>query len=183
MDPDGLPRLVGADRVLGSLRRAGALSEGISLEDMTRAAASSKPAVHQRAGLPAPFWLRCQAQSRVTMQFSTETRPSTGRRWTRRVAHGGSPPLLAGAIPRPAPVSARRCWPAPCPTTTTTQSWPGLVTGYWNGPSSVWDRRGSWDRGRHRQVALHRGRQRRRQVRWSPRPRIGDSPLRPHIAR
>jgi IclR family acetate operon transcriptional repressor len=44
---DDQPRLVGADRVLGILAELARYPDGISLEDMTRAAASSKPTVHR----------------------------------------------------------------------------------------------------------------------------------------
>jgi IclR family transcriptional regulator, acetate operon repressor len=47
MDLDEQPRLVGADRVLGILAELARYPEGISLEEMTRAAGSSKPTVHR----------------------------------------------------------------------------------------------------------------------------------------
>ena len=47
MDPDDTPHLVGADRVLGILAELARHPGGISLEDMTRAAASPKPTVHR----------------------------------------------------------------------------------------------------------------------------------------
>jgi IclR family transcriptional regulator, acetate operon repressor len=44
---DDQPRLVGADRVLGILAELARYPDGISLEDMTRVAGSSKPTVHR----------------------------------------------------------------------------------------------------------------------------------------
>lgn len=47
MTPQTAPRLVGTDRVLGILTELARHADGVSLEELTRAAASPKPTVHR----------------------------------------------------------------------------------------------------------------------------------------